>query len=226
MPSSGKMSFQQLQTFLRSEEPLTTTLITLATDRYGLPEITDWAIETLVLEINTDFRIELPQLSVDRLGAGVLLLTSDRFYRQLPDFINIGNVLAGTPFDPDQWDPLEAAEAAWAISEALLLAPPDEDDENPFSEDITAYLGHVLDREGIDNPPDVLRIATRTATAGAAADYSDDPIMFESIYTAQQEKSDDISAGLRYGVQRLIGQLDALPLTHGDVTKVKAAFHR
>jgi hypothetical protein len=43
------------------------------------------------------------------------------------------------------------------MTEALLIQPPDDDDENPFSEDIVAYIGQVLNQEGIISPPDILK---------------------------------------------------------------------
>ena len=51
------------------------------------------------------------------------------------------NVLAGSEFDPETFDPADSAECAWAVTEALLLSPPDERDTQPvFSDEIRKYI--------------------------------------------------------------------------------------
>ena len=76
--------------------------------------------------------------------------------------------------------------------------------------------------EGIINPPDVLRIALRGSgneSRDIPGEFSDDPLMFESIYKLEQGKTDDIMAEVKANLQRLLAQLNALPLENGNAKK-------
>jgi len=194
---------------------LTTTLITLFVDAYGT-EGFSWSPETIVMEVEDDFRVKLPRTVKDRLLAGVNLITSDDFYKSLPDFINYCNVLSGDSYDPTQWDPADSAEIAWGITEGLLLSPPDEEDENPFTDEIVAYIGKVLDEEGIINPPDVLKIAIRDVPGFSPGEFSDDPIMFNAVHDFETHKTESINTAVKQGLHTLAQQLDALSLQDGN----------
>lgn len=203
--------------------PLTfaTTLLTLVVDTYGT-EAFNWDPETLRTELNDDFRIKIPDANFDRLMAAINLLTTDDFYKSLPDFINYCNVLCGDTYDPQTWDPADAAEIAWGITETLLIAPPDENDEHPFTDEILAYIAKALEQEGIITPPDILKIAARdidTATV-VSTEYSDDPAMYSAIYGFEAAKTDSINAAVRNNLQQLSAQLDALQLRNGSTSDV------
>jgi hypothetical protein len=107
----------------------------------------------------------------------------------------------------------------------MLLAPP-ENEEEPFTKEIRAYIGEVLDQEGIMNPPDVLRIAMRGSNAlqNIPGEFSDDPLMFESIYKFEQGKTDEIIKIVQGNLQRLADQLKSLPLENGDAEKALQAI--
>lgn len=218
MPMIAKLLPAQRQVWT-SPESFTTTLLTLFIDTYGT-EGTTWSPETVLLQIEEDFQIPLPQANYDRLLAGINLLTTDSFYQSLPDFITWCNILAGDSYDPNLWDPADAGEVAWGITEAMLLAPPDEDE--PFADDIRAYIGAVLDQEGIIDPPDVLRLAIRDRdpSMNLPDEYSDDPTMFGAIYGAQADRGQALTDLLTDGLRRLSQQLDALPLREGDTKNV------
>lgn len=218
MPMIARLLPAQRQVWT-SPESFTTTLLTLFIDTYGT-EGTTWSPETVLLQIEEDFQIPLPQANYDRLLAGLNLLTTDSFYQSLPDFITWCNILAGDSYNPELWDPADAGEIAWGITEAMLLAPPDEDE--PFADDIRAYIGAVLAQEGIIDPPDVLRLAIRdrNPSMNLPSDYSDDPTMFAAIYGAQADRGQALTDLLLDGLRRLSQQLDALPLREGDTKNV------
>jgi hypothetical protein len=178
-----------------------------------------WHPATILLEVRDDFGVELPRPSFDRLMAGIHLVTSDAFYKNLPTFIEVANVLSGGLYDPTTWDPADATECAWGITEALLLGPPDDEDEEPFADPIRAYVGAVLDREGILDPPDVLRIATRKGGLGQSARVLsgiDNPATAEAIKRTEAAKVGEITDHVRANLRMLVGQLEALDLAHGD----------
>jgi hypothetical protein len=189
-------------------------------DRFGSEALT-WDPTTIALEVEEEFDVELPQLSLDRLMVAIQILTTNRFYKSLPDFISFCNVLSGDPLRADMWDPADAEEVSWGITEALMLYPPEDDDTEPFTEEIRAYIGAVLDQEGLINPPDILRIALRQArVAPAIQDFSDDPAMFNAIYDLEEGKRQDIELSVRLKTKLLVAQLRALKLQNGSAEQV------
>ena len=194
-------------------------------DRFGL-EALEWEPSTVVMEIEQEFDVDLPALSFDKLMVAMKILTTDRFHKSLPDFIAFCNVLGGEPYDPNTFDPADAEEVSWGITEAVLIAPPEDEDKEPFSDEIRAYIGGVLDAEGILNAPDVLRIALRkTRVSPSMDDFSDDPEMFAAIYDVEANKTDEINRTLRTKTKILAAQLAALNLTNGNTQQVAKMLH-
>jgi hypothetical protein len=209
-----------LQEAWTSRETFASVLLTLFLDRFGT-EALEWEASTIALEIEEEFDVDLSRLSFDKLMVAVQILTTDRFHKSLPDFIEFCNVLNGDIYDPNTFDPADAEDVAWGITEALLIAPPDDDDPEPFTAEIRAYIGAVLDQEGIINAPDILRIALRKARVSPAiGDFSDDPEMFSAIYEVEAGKTEEINQTIRTKTQILAAQLAALHLTNGNTQSV------
>lgn len=203
-----------------SPETFASVLLTAFLDAFGT-EALEWDPSTIAMEIEDEFNVDLPQTSFDKLMAAIQILTTDRFYKSLPDFITFCNVLDGDEYNPSTFDPADAEEVAWGITEALLISPPDENDPEPFSDEIRAYIGAVLDREGIINPPDILRIALRVArVAPSIQDFSDDPQMFNAVYDLETGKTEDINRTIVLRTQLLAAQLGALNLQNGNAKQV------
>lgn len=198
-----------------------TVLLTLVVDVYGT-ECFNWDPETLQMELNDDYQMQIPQANFDRLMVAILMQGSPDFYKSLPDFIEYCNVLSGDSYDPGTWDPADTTEIAWGMSEAMLICPPDDGDDEPFTEEILAYIGAALSSEGIMTPPDILQLALRDSdpVAKVSTEYSDDPIMFNSIYDLESSKTESINVAIRSGLQRLSEQLDALQLRSGSTKGV------
>lgn len=214
---------QQLakQTLL-DRNTFTTTLIVLLVDAYGT-ECFDWAPETIRLELRNDFGVEIPPYILDRIMAGISILTTNSFYISLPDFIELCNILSGNPNTFGEFDPADVSELAWGITETLLLSPPPEDDENPFSAEIVGYIQHMLKEEGIINPPDILKLGTNKTEELAKRiqyDFSDDPDLFASIWQFEAAKTDEINALIRDRLVALFSQLKALQLKNGNTQEV------
>ena len=213
---------QKLRSVFSDERSLATTLVTAFVDLYGTEGFT-WSPETILLQLEDDLQLEMKQPVFDRLMAGIALLTTDGFYQSVPTFIRICNILSGDTYDPRTWDPADSSEIAWGITEALLLSPPDTDSPDPFSAEIRAYIGKVLDAEGIIDPPDVLKIAVRPSVpvGFSPQEFSDDPAMFTAVYQFEAEKTDAINATVLEGLRELVRQLEELPLQSGDTKNVR-----
>lgn len=196
----------------QEQQLLTTPIVLGMLDLYGM-DVLEWLPDTLRLEIQDDFQVPLRDPIMSRILSGFAILTTDDFYKSLPDFVLHCNVLSGDSFNPELWDPADAGECAWGITEALLLSPPE--DDNPFSEDITAYIGAVLDSEGIMTPPDVLRIATRSRPDFDMGAFNDDPEMMSAITTFENSKTTEINQMVEAGMKKMVSQIQELPLENG-----------
>ena len=79
----------------------------------------------------------------------------------------------------------------------------------------------MLDSEGLINPPDILRIALRTARVSPSiGDFSDDPTMFNAVYDFEEGKRQDIDQSIRLKTKLLAAQLKALALKNGSADTV------
>lgn len=204
----------------KSRETFASVLLTLFLDKFGV-EALDWDPATITLEIEDEFDVELPQLALDKLLVAIQILTTDKFFKSLPDFVTFCNVLGGDTYRPDMWDPADAEEVAWGITEALLISPPEDDDKEPFTDEVRGYIGAVLDSEGIINAPDILRIALRAARVSPnITDFSDDPTMFNAVYDFEAGKTEDINQSIRLKTDLLIKQMAALDLKNGNTEYV------
>lgn len=213
---------------LLSEDTFATPLLLLVLDRYG-PEALTWAPETIRRELESDFQLQLPKYSIDKIMAAISLVTTNYFFKDVTKFIEICNILAGDDFEPDEFEPADAGEVLFAMTEALLLWPPDEEDpqDSEFSEEIREYIRQVLKEEGILKPFDVLRLAFEDDRAVQVdSDYADDPEMFAAIYEMQQEKQGDMKQMLLDNVEALKMQLQLLPLESGQTSAVVEQLNR
>ncbi len=214
-----------LQEAWTSRETFATVLLTLFLDRFGT-EALEWDPSTIALEIEEEFNVDLSQMSFDKLMAAIQILTTDKFFKSLPDFIAFCNVLGGDTYNPSVFDPADAEEVAWGITEAILIAPPEDNELEPFSDEIRGYIGGVLDQEGIINAPDVLRIALRKARISPSIeDFSDDPEMFAAIYDVEAGKTEDINQTILTKTQILAAQLAALQLDNGTTKQMAKMLH-
>jgi len=207
-----------VQPLLRDpERPYATTLLVLALDCFG-KECLDWHPETMQLEMKDSFGVYLPKENLDKLYAGITLLTTDYFYQSVSRFIDLANVLAGDDFDPEVFNPADVDECSWAVAEALLLSPPEPDEPQPFCTDIQQYIAYVLREEAFAKPPSILRVAVAPDLPDKLQyDYgtTDDPDMFSATYQRNAEKADQVDQMVLENLYELFQQLQGLPLQNG-----------
>lgn len=206
---------------LLSEESFATPLLLLVVDRYGL-EVLQWAPETIRLELEADYQLRLPKITIDKIMAAITLVTTNFFYKDVTRFIELCNILSGDDFQPDEFEPADSEEILMAVIEAMLLWPPDDDPEDTeFSAEIREYMSQVLGEEGIVKPFDVLRLALDSDQSSFVdTEYADDPEMYSAIYSTQQSKTDNMKASLKENINALIQQLKLLQLANGNTDQV------
>lgn len=194
-----------------------TTLLVALLDNYGT-EMFSWSPETIHMEAQQDYSFEWPQANFDRLMAAIAIVVTDRFFKSLPDFVELCNILSGSPATPGVFDLADASDCAWGMTEALLLSPPDQDDPEPFTDEIRAYVAKMVNREGIITPPDILRMGLfdKDHRVKVQNDFSEDPELYASIWETEKGKTDDINDLMKERLTLLIQQLSNLKLTNGN----------
>lgn len=201
---------------LLSEESFATPLLLMVMDQYG-PEALQWSPETIRMELEQDFHLKLPKATLDKIMAAISIVTTNTFYKDVTRFIELCNILSGDDFQPDEFEPADAEEMLIAITEALLLWPPDDDPEDTeFSPEIREYIRQVLGQQGILKPFDVLRLAfSGDESAKVDVEFADDPEMYSAIYETQQSKTDELKITYLENMSALTQQLQLLPLQQG-----------
>lgn len=207
---------------LQDPDTLATVLLLLVRDRLVRPPVTDdefihWDPQTIQDEIEAEFADDIHPANYNKLMAAISLVASNAFYKDLDEFIRICNALYSGTFTPATFDPADAAEIAWGITEAVVIYPPDEPE--PFTAEIQGYIGAALKNEGIMVPPDVLRLGLVDPVIwqNVQGAWSDDPVMFASIYDAEQQKTEAINTMIKERLAMLMQQLDKVRLEHGAV---------
>lgn len=215
------------RTFLQDEETFATPLILILLDCFGTESL-EWTPETIKAELEETYSVTVPDQNIDKIMAGVMLLTTNYFYQSVTSFIHICNVLAGNDFDPTEFDPADPFEMMLAINEAFLLWPPTADDDaTQFSPEIQEYIRQVLDAEGVLRPVDVFQIAMQQdRTSQIAETYSDDPEMFAAVFQTQQEKTGELGAAYMSAIQELTEQLEELTLANGSTDELVARLRK
>jgi hypothetical protein len=216
---------------LLTDETYATPLLLLVLDRYGM-EALEWAPETIRMELEQDFQLKLSKTTLDKIMAAITVITTNYFYKDVTRFVELCNILAGDDFQPDEFEPADAEEMLIAITEAMLLWPPNGDPEDTeFSLEIREYISQILGEQGILKPFDVLRLAfSGDQSSSVDVEYADDPEMYSAIYGAQQSKTDELREIYLENVAALVQQLNLLPLEHGStvaaVQQLQNLLHR
>lgn len=185
-----------------------------------------WAPETIRHEMADEIDARLPDDNLSKLMAACQLLQSDEFYKN-PRTFNEFCVILSEGHLPGVFVPADAAACAWGITEAYLLSPPDPHDEDPFDDEIRAYIGKVIQEEGIIRPPDVLRLAVHDPHLAdrIRSDFDDDPELMSAITKAEDEKTQEIDRFLRERLSHTMNVLESLTLQHGDTREMIQKIH-
>lgn len=156
--------------------------------------------------------------------AGIQHLTSNVFWRSLPDFISMCNIFSGSPATPEDFDPADVLEMCWGIAEASLLDPQDGDDKDIFDPEIVGYIEHTLKNEGFVTPPGMLRHLVSADALYVPESFSEDPVMFSAFSKAGEGKAEDANLFVKDNLKALRRQLESLKLDTGDTQRAVAVL--
>ena len=132
---------------------MATLLHAIAYKEFG-EELYEWEPETVYLDINDAFGIEMPESNFNKLMALISAVSSDAFYKKWSSFDVVCGALSDG--DPSGHDELLVAEMAWGVIEVGL------NDSTPseFSHDVAAAVGALLVNEGFTKPLSSLSFAS------------------------------------------------------------------
>lgn len=133
---------------------MATTLYAIALHEFDAEGLHEWEPETVAMEMNEAFGIQMPEASFNKLMALISAVSSDAFYQRWTSF----EIICAGMSDGDASgnDELLVAEMAWGVIEAKL------NDETPgeFSHEVAAGVGALLSNEGFTSPPPALAFAS------------------------------------------------------------------
>jgi len=206
--------------FFTSEETFASTLLILMFDRFGDAFLTGengpWTAETIRLEVKDQFCVDIPDSNLGKLMSAIAVLVTDNFFRSLPSFLFTIHGLLGDGTDWSYAEPMDLEDLAWAMTEALLLSPAQEEDL--FDSQIVAYCNTLVKREGLLSPPSVLCFAKEEAAYGEITAYDED-IMME-----QADRTNAINEYIEEQTQALLSQIASVPSLNVTTSSLYAAL--
>lgn len=203
-----------LSALWRNPEAFAFNLLVTFLDVFGMDAV-EWSPETIEMELRDELGVDPLPINFDKLLTAISLLTTNSFFVSLPDFMRDCTTLSGTFTSEGSMVMPDSEDIAWGITEALLISPPDK--EEKLNDEIIGFIIAVLDDEGIQNPPDILRIVNADRKFANQVDYqfSDDVTMFAAIQQTEKDRTDNINRTMQSRSRGLLEQLKSLPLKHG-----------
>lgn len=209
---------------ITSPESFGATLLIAAVDVLG-PEMYSWTPETIRLELQDELGAKIPPANLSRLFAAINILTTDDFSFRVSRFINLSNILAGDDFDPEEFDPADADEMAWAVTESSFINP---DHLDRFSEEIKGYVCFKCKEEGLARLPGVLSFAQPYWVSNnySAEHFNTDPTMFAAVQDSIGQPLKEVEQAVQEACVRLFDQLQSLKLRNGDTKDLLQRLRR
>lgn len=146
---------ERLQKILFHPWTLASVLYAIVIRLYGEEDVHHWEPETLVLELKDDFGEEIPSVNQAKLHALIAAVTSPGFYSDWTTFMAICHTLSHGEDPLDMSDPIMVAEMCWGVTEVRLV----DDTPGKFGDEVSRFVGRVLDYEGFTKPPPQLQFA-------------------------------------------------------------------
>ncbi|GHT41330.1 hypothetical protein FACS189443_2970 [Planctomycetales bacterium] len=205
---------------LTSPDTFASTLLIITVKHLGPEFLTSpdgvWEPTTIKLELKSYTGIELPDDNLSKLMAAISVITTDNLLRGLPSFLATVHGLNGDGIDWSYAEPLDTEDLAWAVTEALFLSPPT--DQDIFDSQIVAYCRKVMKTDGIISPPSVLSFAREDNAYDGLSQYDDD------VMREQSSRTKDISDFLEEQEAKLFEQIASIPAIGTDAAKLAEAI--
>lgn len=205
------------QQILASDDPFISSILVLILDEYG-PEALNWDPTTIQMELETDGRVHLSDNFLLKMGAAIQIMTTDNFYRSLPDFITLANIISGDLSSVNFWKPADEYTISSAVAQVRLLNPPEGNIMEAFDEEIIGYITVMLRSGGILTPPESLKfIPSDSLAVNDISTIQEDPVLLGVGYQAAQEASEDLQAFEDNVLRAMLQELQTLKLERGSL---------
>ena len=199
---------------LEHPETPATALMTIIVDIMG-EEAVGYDIDVIVDTLQDVYKVKLPDHAEDKIQALQTIYTTDSFYHSIPAFLAVVDGLSGDGSDFENADMPHVADMAWAVMEAFLNFPPEDDPENLFSDDIKTLIRSVLDIEGFTRSPKVLQFAGKyIPTSGDT--FMDDEMIYGAHYDINSDLIKDVEDYVQFKAKTILEIIDELPLRNRD----------
>ena len=196
------------------------TLLVLMLDKFGEEllngEEGPWTPEMLRMEIQDYFEVAIPDDNLGKLVAAISVITTNNFFRSLPSFLFTIHGLLGDGIDWSYAEPIDLEDLAWAMMEALLLSPPQEEDL--FDSQIVAYCKTLIKREGLLAPPAVLTFAKEEEAYGNITPCD------ENVMIEQADRTNAVNDYIEEQMQRLLQEISSIPSLKVSASYLQAAI--
>lgn len=149
---------------LKDQSAPSIALMAVVIAKYGVDAL-NWQPELLRHVLDGDFEIKLTDLQQDKLQAAILVLTSNWFQEQWEVFRVVVNVFNNEHTDFDSFAPTEAEDIAVAMADFMAINGEDDESE-PFSDQVRAYAGKVFAEYGMCDAPDIFSTAIVPPSCG------------------------------------------------------------
>ena len=168
--------------------------------------------EAIFYEVRDMLGGEPPEIAFDKLLAAITLNTTDYAFKSSQRFMIISVAANGGGFHPGCEECPDAAEAAWTLTESLLLSPPERNDHHPVSPEVCHLLGRICEEEGIFHPTDVLRIAILPPRP--SMEYDDESA--STTLSLSSHRAREVSDFVKQKLHRLADEVGSISLRSGD----------
>lgn len=216
-PGSARSRIRDL---LQNPDTYATTLFLLAWDAHmddpappkdENPAWLEWLPSHIIEELEEGYRVKAPPIAVHKMAIAQRLVLSNAFYKDVRCFIQVCNVLSGTPMMFGSVDdPADARECLWGIYEGMRLW---EDEENPrdqeFTPEIEGYIQTQLDAEGISG-----NYILRGEVAVPGQFSGGDPLIEEAFGAAALENAKELQRWLAAEISDYRREIETVPLRY------------
>lgn len=199
----------KIANYLKNPDTYGLVLISILLDNYDTDWLS-WEIDTIEMELQDDFYVDIPSINSDKIQALMTAMTSDMPYRDWIALNMTCEALNDNIVDAEVLEPVTPEELAWGLTQLAMLE--DNDTRPEFDEEVRRYMGAVLAEHGIINPPDILKLAIMPKSEGGVID----PFMERAKFDKRQEDEQYIMDYVKENLAKLIEQLNNVPLSNRD----------
>jgi len=190
-------------------------LLLMAVDSWGT-ECLEWEPETFTSAVRDEFGVALHALNYDKLNAAVSVVQTNLYHRSIGAFCAINKALSFKTVSPNEMNICSLDDVLWGTTEAQLLEGKEEYVEQGFTQDISRYVGQLLEAEGVMTPPSNLLFAKYQEHVAEAVKNSefDDPMTWKMHMSREEDELKEMNQFMGVNLMRMFKQLKVLPLTN------------